>query len=459
MHAKHGNGLITELRGVSKEFVLPGGRELRVLEHINLQVRESEVVALLGPSGSGKSTLLRILAGLIAPSTGQVFYRDKPLQGLNPAVSVVFQNVGLFPWLTVEENIAEVAKSIGLRGEQRRERVEKVIDLIGLEGFEELYPRELSGGMKQRVGIARALVVEPEILCLDEPFSQLDALTAESLRAELIGPWLEEERNPKSIFIVSHDIKEVVALATRIVIMGGHPGRVLSMVDNPVEYTRDFRDPALARLQERIHDLLTAKIMPDEEPRMVAVPGREEPVEIEAIPPVDTNEIIGLLEMLEDRGGEVNIFSFANELGLEFGQAISVAKAAEMLDFVDTPRQRVLLMPLGREFLKADVNERKAIWGRQSLRIRLFQIFKNMVELASPEGIPEETVLDEISMLLPTENAEDIFEFLTSWGQYGELFRYDPEDEALVPFETPEEAEEREREEREEREKEEESTT
>jgi len=430
----------TELRNVNKTFELPGGRALKVLEQISLEVLDGEVVALLGPSGCGKSTLLRILAGLIDPTSGQVLYRDRRIRGVNPAVSVVFQNLGLLPWLTVEENITEVLKGIDLDPSEHQNRVRQVIDLIGLEGFEELYPRELSGGMKQRVAIARALIVEPEVLCLDEPFSQVDALTAESLRTELINLWLDEDRNPKTIFLVSHDISEVCWLATRIIVLGDRPGKILAVLPNNLHYPRDYRDPTLNMLEERIRDLLARKIMPDEEPHK-AVPGTRMATPIEAIPPVEASQIIGLLEMLDDRGGEVNIFGFANELKIEFGRAISVAKAAEMLEFVDTPRQRVLLLALGRKFLQSDVNDRKAIWGQRAMNIRLFQIFKAMVELAWPEGIPKDNVLDEINSLLPTEDAEAMFDFLVSWGQYGELFRYDHDEQSLMKFETEEDAE------------------
>ncbi len=427
--------IITELVNVDMVFELSGGRDLTVVESVNLQIRQGEIVALLGPSGCGKTTLLRILSGLIKPTRGRVMYRGQTINGLNPGVAIVFQSFALFPWLTVWENIEEALKSLDIDRNARHQRVEDVIDQIGLEGFEDRYPRELSGGMRQRVGIARALVVEPEILCLDEPFSQVDALTAENLRADLVDLWLDQQRNPQSIFIISHDIKEVVSLASRIVVLGELPGKVLATLDNPVRYPRDYRDPALENLEEVIYELLTKGIMPDEEEHPAVVPQVSKET-IEALPPVEVGEIIGLLEMLEDRGGEVNIFAFANELKLEFGHAIAVAKAAEMLDFVDTPRQRVLLLPLGRTFLSSDVNGRKTIWGRQLMNIRIFQIFKNMVELADEDGIPRETVLEEINSLLPAEDPEIVFEFLASWGQYGELFRYDSDEDALMRFET-----------------------
>lgn len=428
--------IISQLQAVHKTFTLPGGRELPVLKDVDLEIREGEIVTLLGPSGCGKSTLMRILAGLLKPTSGSVKYRGRQIRAVNPAVSVVFQNFALFPWLDVAENIEQSLYSLSLSAPRRKARVKQVIDLIGLEGFEELYPRELSSGMKQRLCIARALVVEPEILCLDEPFSQADALTAESLRGEMIKLWLDQDRNPKSIFMASHDIKEVVSLATRIVIFGSPPSSILAVVPNNLPYPRDYRDPTFIALEEQIYDLLTRGIMPDAEPAPVAPPGPGAPEPpVEALPPAEISQIIGLLEMLDDRGGEVNIFAFTNELRLEFGQAIAVAKAAEMLDLVDTPRQRVILTTLGRQFVSAEINDRKAIWGRQLRNIKLFQIFGNLVELVGQDGVPSEEVLDELSSLLPVENAETILEIMVNWAQYGELFILDSDEDKLIPYE------------------------
>jgi len=380
--------IISQLHGVSKTFSLSGGRELQVLTDVDLTIRQGEIVALLGPTGCGKSTLMRILAGLLKPTEGTVEYCGREIHAVNPAVSVVFENFALFPWLTVAENIEESLRRLRFKAVRRKQRVTHVIDLIGLEGFEELYPRELSGGMKQRLSIARALVVEPEILCLDEPFSQVDALTAESLRSEVIRLWLDQDRNPKSIFMVSHDVKEVVALSTRIIVFGSHPGNILAVVENPLPYPRDYRDPSFIQLQERIHELLTHGIMPDEEGKPISLPGRasaEPPIEV--LPTAQVSQIIGLLEMLDDRGGEVNIFAFANELQLEFGRTIAVAKAAEMLDLVDTPR------------------------------------------------LPREEVLDKLNDLLQAEKAETMFEILANWAQYGQLFILDSDEDKLMPYE------------------------
>src|SRR5216684_8113611 len=234
---------LIETRGVSHSFRLPNGSQFEVLADIDLAIRPNEVVALLGPSGCGKSTLLRILAGLIQPTEGEVDYHGRKVDGLTPGVAIVFQSFALYPWLTVFDNIKVVLRSAGLAPEDQRTRAERAIRMVGLAGFEEAYPRELSGGMKQRVGMARALSVDPEILLMDEPFSQVDALTAESLRAEVIDIWSAKDRHLSSILMVSHDIKEVVYMADRIVILSAKPGRVRTVVQNPLPHPRDYRTP------------------------------------------------------------------------------------------------------------------------------------------------------------------------------------------------------------------------
>jgi len=235
--------MLCEARGVTHEFRLPSGQSLRVLEGVGLAVGPNEVVALLGPSGCGKSTLLRILAGLIRPTEGGVFYHGQALQGLNPGVAIVFQSFALYPWMTVAENVHTVLEARGTPAQEIPDRAKQAVRRVGLAGFEHAYPRELSGGMKQRVGMARALSVDPELLFMDEPFSQVDALTAESLRAEVIDIWAARDRNPSSILMVSHDIKEVAYMADRIVVMGANPGVVRTVVENRLPSPRDYRSP------------------------------------------------------------------------------------------------------------------------------------------------------------------------------------------------------------------------
>src|SRR5437588_9780097 len=254
---------LCEAKGVWQEFPQPSGKPRRVLEDVNPAVRPNEVVALLGPSGCGKSTILRILAGLIRPTKGEVFYHGQPLHGLNPGVAIVFQSFALYPWMTVQENIRTVLLAEGLAGPVVRERAEKAIRMVGLSGFEGAYPRELSGGMKQRVGMARGLSVDPEILLMDEPFSHVDALTAESLRAEILDIWSARKQRLSSILLVSHDIKEVAYMADRIVILAANPGRVRTIVENKLPRPRDYRSQQLLSLVDRLHEVITHSEMPD----------------------------------------------------------------------------------------------------------------------------------------------------------------------------------------------------
>jgi len=240
--------VLCEARNVSHDFVMPNGSKLRVLEDINVAIKPLEVVALLGPSGCGKSTILRILAGLIKPTEGEVFYRGHRVEGLTPGVGIVFQSFALYPWMSVTENVQIVLEAAGLPRDDQRERAEHAIRTVGLAGFEEAYPRELSGGMKQRLGIARALSVNPEFLFMDEPFSHVDALTAEGLRAEVIDLWTPEDSNPSSILMVSHDIKEVVYMADRIVVLSSQPGRVRTIADNKLPRPPDTRSREFEQL-------------------------------------------------------------------------------------------------------------------------------------------------------------------------------------------------------------------
>ncbi len=414
--------VLCEARGVWHEFKLPHGKPLCVLEDVNVTVRADEVVALLGPSGCGKSTILRILAGLIRPTRGEVLYHGQPLTGLNPGTAVVFQSFALLPWMTVAENVEAVLRAAGVA--PAAEQAQRAINLVGLGGFEASYPRELSGGMKQRVGMARALAVDPEILLMDEPFSQVDALTAESLRAEVLDIWGTVGRNPSAILLVSHDIKEVAFMADRIVILSANPGRVRTVVENPLPRPRDYRSPQLLALVDHLHEIITGHELPDQPPTA--------PAEFEALPEAGVGEIIGLLEYLDARSGRENVFRIAAELHRPFGGMIAVAKAAEMLDFVDTPRQLVVLDPPGQRFVRAAPEERPALWREQLLRLRLFRELHEALKREGDEGLTRHFVLETIILRLPQENYERTFETLVRWGRYGELFVYDEATERLT---------------------------
>src|SRR5207249_1284891 len=298
---------LIELRSVSKKFQLESGAELKVLEGVNLALRDGDVVALLGPSGSGKSTCLRIMSGLIEPTSGEVLSRGKPLRGINENVALVFQSFALFPWETVYENIALALKPVELGPSEVKERVKRAIDLVGLEGFEEAYPRELSGGMKQRVGIARALVMERPILLLDEPFSALDVLTADTLRTEIVNIFHAGKTPTRSLLIVTHNIQEAVIMAKRILVMGVNPGHVRDEIVNDLPYPRDEDSAPFARMVSRIHALITETMMPDVPKPEVVVRAPIKESALQILPDVQISEVVGLLESIHNEGGTADI--------------------------------------------------------------------------------------------------------------------------------------------------------
>jgi NitT/TauT family transport system ATP-binding protein len=418
------NAPLCELEGVSQVFVLPSGQRLEVLDDVSLAIRPNEVVALLGPSGCGKSTILRILAGLIRPTRGTVRYRGRPLEGLAPGVAIVFQSFALFPWMTVAENVRAVLEAAGLASEEVAGRAAEAIRLVGLAGFEEAYPRELSGGMKQRVGMARALSLRPEVLFMDEPFSQVDALTAESLRAELLDIWAEREKNPSSILLVSHDIKEVAYMADRIVVLGANPGRVRTIVESRLPRPRDYRSREVLALVDRLHDLITGHELPD-------VPAAAPAAATEVLPDAGASEIVGLLEYLDARDGREDVFRIAAETNREFGRVLTVVKAAELLDLVDTPKRLAVLTADGRAFVRADADGRKAIWRRKLLEMRLFSDVRDALVEEPSHRLPREFVLETIVLRMPAEDYEKVFATWIGWARYGDLFAYD-EDEGYV---------------------------
>lgn len=420
-------GTLCEARNISHEFPLPDGRALRVLEDISVTVGGNEVVALLGPSGCGKSTILRMLAGLMTPTRGEILYHNKPLVGLNPGVAIVFQSFALYPWMTVAENVSAVLEVLGLRAREVDARTARAIQRVGLAGFEATYPRELSGGMKQRVGMARALSVDPEILFMDEPFSQVDALTAESLRAEVLDIWSAQELRLSSILMVSHDIQEVVFMADRIVVLGGaNPSRVRTVIDNTLPRPRDHRSQGFQRLVDNLYEIITGSELPDLPPAPLPSATLAEP-----LPAVSPTEIVGLLEYLDARGGQDDVFQVAAATHREFGRVITVVKAAEMLNLVDTPKRQVMLEPTGRRFVKAAPEARHAIWREQLLLLALFKDILDALKRTPNGELAREFVLETIVMRMPQEKYELVFDTLVAWARFGKLFFYDDTREML----------------------------
>jgi NitT/TauT family transport system ATP-binding protein len=421
---------LCEMSGVSHDFVQPSGQRLRVLDHIDLAVHDHEVLALLGPSGCGKSTILRILGGLIQPTAGRVDSRGAPLAGLNPQVGMVFQSFALYPWMTARENILAVLAAAGLDRERACARADQVIQLVGLGGFADAYPRQLSGGMKQRIGIARAIACDRELLFMDEPFSQVDALTAESLRSEVLDLWAPSDKNPSSIVMVSHDIKEVVYMADRIVVLGANPGRIRTIVVNRLPRPRDYRAPEFLQLVDHIHDLITGHELPDAPAPAPAAPGAK--TLIEPLPLARPGGIIGLVEYLQARRGQEDIFRIAADTGREFGEMITIVRAAEVLDLVDTPKRMVVLTPVGAAFAKAHAEERLRVWREQLLTIRLFAEVRELIAKQPEKKLDGEVALETIIMHLPQEDHERQFETMVVWARYGELFAYDEASDTLT---------------------------
>ncbi|HTN51811.1 MAG TPA: nitrate/sulfonate/bicarbonate ABC transporter ATP-binding protein [Anaeromyxobacter sp.] len=415
---------LCEMEHVSHVFTLPSGQKLEVLDDVSLAVKPGEVVALLGPSGCGKSTILRILAGLIQPTRGTVRYRGTALDGLAPGVAIVFQSFALFPWMTVTENVQAVLHAARLPEEEVARRASDAIRMVGLAGFEEAYPRELSGGMKQRVGMARALSLRPEVLFMDEPFSQVDALTAEALRAELLDIWAVRETNPSSILLVSHDIKEVAYMADRIVVLGANPGKVQTIVENTLPRPRDYRSREVLALVDRLHDLITGHELPD-------VPAAAAVAVTEVLPDAPASEIVGLLEYLDARDGKEDVFRIAAETNREFGHLLTLVKAAEMLDLVDTPKRLAVLTPEGRAFVRADPEDRKGVWKKKLLELRIFSDVRDALQEEPSHRLPRDFVLETIVLRMPAEDYERVFATWIGWARYGDLFAYD-EDEGVV---------------------------
>jgi NitT/TauT family transport system ATP-binding protein len=412
---------LLEVRHVFQHFSLADGKPIEILHDINLEIREEEVVALLGPSGCGKSTLLRAVIGLEKPSSGEVLYRGVAQTGLNPSAALVFQNFALFPWLTVHQNIAVGLSNLPLADMEREQRVRRVIDTVGLEGFEEAYPKELSGGMKQRVGLARALAVEPEILCMDEPFSALDVLTGETLRNEIIDLYSSKTSPVNSVLIVTHGISEAVFMATRIVVLGAHPGTVLAVLDNALPYPRDEHHPEFIKLCQRVHALVTQTVLPKEP--VTTTPVGERRFVIKSIPAASLVTTVGLLEVLENEGA-MELFELTRHVDMELTQLLLVVKAAELLGWVVTPSQRVEMTAAGREFLAADINRRKHLLNAILRDIFVFNMVFQMLRHSESGEVEEETILTQLAVQFPHERPHRILRTVVAWARYAELFKY-----------------------------------
>jgi NitT/TauT family transport system ATP-binding protein len=420
--------VLLEAVRVTKRFPLPDtGGEYTVLHSVDLTLRAGEIVALLGKSGSGKSTLLRILAGLIQPSEGEVRYCGRPLVGPCGGVAMVFQSFALLPWLDVLGNVELGLKARGLPPDARREKALQMIDLIGLDGFESAYPRELSGGMRQRVGVARALAVEPDVLLMDEPFSALDVLTAESLRGELMDLWLARRIPIRGILLVTHNIEEAVLLADRVLIFGANPGHVRAeaAMELPRPRTRDQAD--VQAQVDRLYNLMTQPETPDEAQRISTARPALTP-----LPHARVGAMEGLLELLADRGGREDLHRLAGDLQFEVDDLLPLVDAAVLLGLARVEQGDAILTPEGEAFAQASILERKERFRRLALgQPTLITRIHTALEGKKNHRLPEAFFLDLLEKHFSKEEARRQLETAIQWGRYAELFGFEDDTDEL----------------------------
>lgn len=431
---------LISLENVTKSYLQPNGQTISILDAISLEIPTGEIVALLGPSGSGKSTLMRMIAGLIPPSTGQIKYHQRPLVGLNPKAAIIFQNFALYPWLTVLENVELGLKAKGEPLATRQKKALHMIDVIGLDGFENAYPKELSGGMRQRVGFARALAVEPELLCMDEPFSALDVLTAENLRIELLDLWLEKRIPTKTILIVTHGIEEAVMLADRILILGRNPGRVRADFPIKLAHYRDRKSPAFESLVDQVYRIITNPDQEDIQPILSSNQAKQKTVEkSQSLPLVRIGAVAGFIELLEDRQGD--LYRLAQELLLELDDIVPIVEAAKMMKLLTLKEGDIYLTAMGKQFIEGDIDERKHLI-RQSIldNIRLVQQIKRLLDANPSQRISEDLILEILEVNFSPEESKKQLKMAIDWGRYTELFGYDEPAGAIYLEQAPEPA-------------------
>ena len=432
--------VLLEARSCSKTYEAEGKHAQStiahlVLDNVQVEVHAGEFVALLGPSGSGKSTLLRILAGLLPPSSGEVYFKGQPQHGPNPHVAIVFQSFALFPWLTVLQNVELGLQSQPLTPTQRLKRALAAIDLIGLDGFEDAYPKELSGGMRQRVGFARALVVEPEILFMDEPFSALDVLTSANLRKELLGLWRAQSMPTRAILMVTHNIDEAVSMADRILVLGANPGRIRVELPGLPVAQRTIQSEAHTALVDLMYRIMTspqediATLLPTRVP--LAKTGPLTPVAprpYQILPHVSIGDVTGLIELVHARGGREDLYQIGRHLHLELDDLLPLLEAADLLDLADTEEGDLVLTEHGTRFAEAGVLEEKKIFRDQALaHVSLLRKIVQALEAAPSHVLPEEHFLNMLETHFSEEEAQAQLDTAINWGRYAELFAFQDE--------------------------------
>ncbi len=398
-----------------------GAREFVAVRDVSLVVRPGEFVALLGPSGCGKSTLLRIITGLNQATSGTVLYRGQALSGVNPHATVVFQTFALYPWLTVRENVEIALKARGVSEPRRGEIAVKLIDTVGLDGFESAYPRELSGGMRQKVGFARAMAVEPELLCLDEPFSALDVLSAEALRGELMELWLSKSIPTKAILMVTHNIEEAVFMADRIVVMGKDPGHVVTEIEIGLRHPRQRKDTAFQNVVDRVYAAVAGQTRAESEPH-VPLPGQS--IFGRRLPAANLNALAGLLEKISAEGGRADLYRLSGELNLELDDSLPIVEAGELLGFLTVREGDLLISSLGQAYADASILVRKAMIAGRVLRLPLIAFIYETLGRDDNQRIAASFFIDSMQNTFG-DLTEAQLDTAISWGRHAELFAYD----------------------------------
>src|SRR5579863_8420986 len=422
---------LVEVRNLKHVYGKGAGPGLVVLDDVNVTLRSNEIVGLLGRSGSGKSTLLRSIAGLITPTAGAVEVRDMPDDSNAHGVSMVFQSFALFPWLTVQKNVELGLEAKGLPPDERRKRTLAAIDLIGLDGFENAYPKELSGGMRQRVGLARALVVQPSILLMDEPFSALDVLTAETLRTDLLDLWSEGRMPIRSILLVTHNIEEAVLMCDRILVFSSNPGRVIAEIKVSLVHPRDRLDPEFRQLVDKIYALMTQRSESKPSGRESALPGTGLAM---ALPRVSTNSLAGLLEELAapPYNGRADLPHLADSLQLEIDELFPLAETLQLLRFAELEEGDIKLTAAGKRFADAEVDQRKKMVGDHLLAyVPLAARIRRVLDERPTHRAPATRFREEIEDYMSEDYAERTMRAIINLGRYGELFAYDENAQAF----------------------------
>src|ERR1700739_2976881 len=422
---------------LEKFYPQPDGSRIQVISPTDIAIYPGQIIALLGPSGCGKSTMLRMLTGLSPTSGGTVYWHGQPVKDEAPNVSIVFQSFALFPWLTAIENVEAPLEARGIAEFERHKRALRIIDAVGLDGFESAYPKELSGGMKQRVGVARALVVEPEVLFMDEPFSALDVLTAETLRGELLELWLGGKVPTRAIFVVTHNIEEAVILADRIIVLGRNPAHIHAEFNVEIPYPRDRKETRFGELVDLIYRALTEQDHPESAPPelqgMHAAAQRRYPM----LPHTRPGGMAGLLEILVDQGGRADLHVLADELSLEVDALLPTVDTAAMLGMLKLEEGDAIVTNEGEAFAHADIQGRKAIFRKAVLaNVPLLRQMQQALKSKANRTLPAEFFQDLLDEHFSEDEARRQLETAIQWGRYAELFDYDAASGKLTLTET-----------------------